>query len=43
MTGDHLALGRNQDRHGPTELRHAGRDPGDLIRRVGLGVAGIGP
>ena len=36
------AIARHQHRDRPAELRHAGGDPGDLVRAMGLGVARIG-
>jgi hypothetical protein len=42
VTGDHLAIARDQDRVGPTELDDARCDLRHLLRRVGPRVARIG-
>ncbi len=41
MAGDHLAITRYQNRHGPTKLSHAAGDPGHLVGAMGLGIASI--
>ena len=43
VAGDHLAVARNQHRHGPAELRDARGDLRDLVGAVRLRVARIGP
>jgi len=42
MPGDQFTIVGHQARHGPAELGHAGRDLGDLVRAVDLGIARIG-
>ena len=42
MPRDQLAVLGHKAGHRPAELGHAGGDLGDLIRAMGLGVAGIG-